>query len=70
MRVDVKVSFTECDEAGDMEDAVGSEVVKLDAMQLEQISQEWVNRGRKTPLEVWGKHDTFIRLWGGSHVHL
>ena len=46
----VEIPLVEGYDAGDVQDAVRSKVVKLDPVQLEELHQEWMDRGGKPPL--------------------
>ena len=54
-------SLTEGHEAGDMQDAVRSEVVKLYTVQPEELYQEWMDGRGKPPLKVNAKQNAFTR---------
>ena len=49
MGVYVEIPLAESHEAGDMQDAIQIKVMKLDPVQLEELHQEWMNRG-ESPL--------------------
>jgi hypothetical protein len=61
-----KVSFTEMDKDGDMENGVRVQMDKLYLIVVEKFTEKIVSRESKPALEERGKHHNFIRIGCGN----
>ena len=68
MGMNIRITLTEGHEARDVQDAVGSKVMKLDTVQSEELNQKWVDGRGKPPLQMGAKQNAFT--FPGVRNHL
>ena len=68
MGMNIQITLTEGHEARDVQDAVGSKVMKLDTIQSEELNQERVDGRGKPPLQMGAKQNAFT--FPGVRNHL
>ena len=70
MRVNPQETFTENNETGDVLDSIWGKIVQLDSVHIQECTEEWMKRERKTSREVVGEDDPLTLAWGRDFLIL
>ena len=64
----IQITLIEGHEARDVQDAVGSKVVKLETIWSEELNQKWVDGRGKPPLQMSAKQNAFTCPGERNHL--